>query len=160
MMASRNPRKLPYPSPLPTPCHGPLHDWPQWQWQLRQRLPPCPGRPLLDELMGMRTTSTAQVLQQRVRHLIRKHADSAMLAPPPPHPLRQHHLEGPPTSEAASTAPTAPSKSVSPHPRPSLDSPSRAFEQRGWRDSTFTLERRNTMSTIAGEGNANCRALF
>ncbi len=70
-----------------------LHDWPQWQWQLRQRLPPCPTT-TTRRAHGMRTTSTAQVLQQRVRHLIRKHADSAMLAPPPPHPLRQHHLEG------------------------------------------------------------------
>lgn len=61
-------------------------------------------------------------------------------------------LRGSPTSDAASTAPTAPSKSVSPQPRQSFDSPSRAFEQRGWRDSTFTLERRSTMSTIAGEG--------
>ncbi|KAI5124260.1 hypothetical protein M0805_005109 [Coniferiporia weirii] len=56
------------------------------------------------------------------------------------------------SSTSGNSPPSAPSKSVSPPPRSSFDSPIKSSAPPPkWRDSLSTLERRDTVSTVAGE---------
>lgn len=56
------------------------------------------------------------------------------------------------SSTSGASPPTAPSKSGSPPPRESFDSPAKpSAPPVKWRESTSTLERRETVSTLGGE---------